>query len=200
MSYTSISNATSSVNDFCAADLSQPATPSGYPCKSEKLVTNNDFAFSGLVAGNMQNSFKVGLFSVNVSNLAGLNGLGISAARIDIGFNGSVPMHTHPGASEILIVFQGQITAGFITPTKLIVKTLNPGDVFVFPNGLLHFHLNTGVGTAIAYAAFTSTNPGIHLVDFLLFGNNLPTPTVSKTTLLDPEQIMKLKAVFGGSG
>ncbi|PNX98306.1 germin-like protein [Trifolium pratense] len=148
----------------------------------------------------MQNSFKVGLFSVNVTNLPGLNGLGISAARIDIGFNGSVPMHTHPGASEILIVFQGQITAGFITPTKLIVKTLNPGDVFVFPKGLLHFQLNTGVGTAIAYAAFTTTNPGIHLTDFLLFGNTLPTPTVSNTTLLDPQQIMKLKAVFGGSG
>ncbi|WJX86546.1 hypothetical protein P8452_68844 [Trifolium repens] len=94
----------------------------------------------------------------------------------------------------------GQIIAGFITPTKLIVKTLNSGDVMVFPKGLMHFGVNTGVGKASAYAAYSSSNPSIQSVDVLLFGNTLSTAILQKTTLLHPAQIKKLKAVFGGSG
>jgi quercetin dioxygenase-like cupin family protein len=189
-------------DDFCVANLFLSSdTPSGYPCKSEKFVTANDFAYSSLAAaGSTENPFKVGLTSVNVSNLPGLNGLSLSAARIDIGINGSVPMHTHPDATELLIVVHGQFTVGFITPTKLLVKTLNPGDVWVFPKGLLHFQVNSGAGNAIAYAAFSSSNPSIHVTSALLFGNNLPTSTIQKTTLLDAAQIRKLKDVFGGSG
>jgi oxalate decarboxylase/phosphoglucose isomerase-like protein (cupin superfamily) len=78
-------------------------------------------------------------------------------------------MHIHPDASELLIMIKGQIIAGFITPTKLIVKTLNSGDVMVFPKGLMHFGVNTGVGKASAYAAYSSSNPSMQLVDVLLF-------------------------------
>jgi len=199
ISYTS--NAIDS-DDFCVADLSFPDTPSGYPCKSENNVTADDFVFSGLniAANTSTNSFKVAFTPVKVDKIPGLNGLGISVARIDLGFNGSVPMHTHPGVGEFIIVIQGQMTAGFITPTKVFMKTLNPGDVWVFPTGLLHFILNTGPGNAVAYSAYTSSNFATHLTDFLLFGNSLPTPTVQKTTHLDPPQIIKLKANFGGSG
>jgi len=199
ISYTS--NAIDS-DDFCVADLSFPDTPSGYPCKSERNVIANDFVLSGLnKAGDTStNSFKVAFTTASVDKIPGVNGLGISAARIDLGINGSVPMHTHPGVGEFIIVVQGQMTAGFITPTKVFMKTLNPGDVWVFPTGLLHFILNTGPGNAVAYAAYASSNPSTHLTDFLLFGNTLPTSTVQKTTLLDPPQIMKLKANFGGSG
>ncbi|GAU32958.1 hypothetical protein TSUD_358250 [Trifolium subterraneum] len=198
LSYTS--NVTSSVNDFCVANLLLPNTPSGYPCKSETLVTENDFVFSKLVPGIPISPFNAGETSASVTNLPGLNGLGISAARVDIGINGTVPMHIHPDATELLIMVEGQMTAGFITPAKLIVKTLNPGDVFVFPKGLMHFQLNSGVGKTYAFAAYSSTNPTLHIIDYLLFGNNLPTPTIEKTTLLDYAQIKKLKAQFGGSG
>jgi hypothetical protein len=80
------------------------------------------------------------------------------------------------------------------------VKTLNPGDVKVFPKGLMQFIVNSGVGKASTIAAYSSTNRSLQLVDDLLFGNNLSTAILQKTTLLDPEQIIKLKAVFGGSG
>jgi len=188
-------------DDFCVANLLLSDTPSGYPCKPEKFVTANDFMYSSLAAAaSTANPFKVGLTPVNVSNLSGLNGLGLSAARIDIGINGSVPMHTHPDATELLIVIEGQLTVGFITPTKLLVKTINPGDVFVFPKGLLHFQVNSGAGNAIAIAAFSSSNPSIHVSTILLFGNDLPTPTIQKTALLDAAQIIELKGMFGGTG
>ncbi|CAJ2663408.1 unnamed protein product [Trifolium pratense] len=199
LSYTSHAT-TSSVNDFCVANLLLPNTPSGYPCKPPLLVTENDFVFSKLVPGIPIPPFNAGTTPATVTDLPGLNGLGISVERVDIGINGTVPMHIHPDATELLIMVEGQMTAGFITPTKLIVKTLNPGDVMVFPIGLMHFQLNSGVGKTYAFAAYSSTNPTLHIVDILLFGNKLPTPTLEKTTLLDSAQIKKLKAQFGGSG
>ncbi|KAG9152351.1 hypothetical protein Leryth_016727 [Lithospermum erythrorhizon] len=57
---------------------------------------------------------------------------------------GVIPMHTHPGASEALIVIQGIICAGFIASDNTVYfKTLNKGDAMVFPQGLLHFQINS---------------------------------------------------------
>ncbi|XP_058754513.1 auxin-binding protein ABP20-like [Vicia villosa] len=197
LSYTSHATYT---NDFCVANFMFPKTPSGYPCKSETNVTADDFASSTLVAGDSKNIFNLRSATAFVNDIPGLNGLGISAARVDFDINGTVPMHIHPDSSELIIVAQGQIYAGFITPTKLYEKNLKVGDVFVFPTGLLHFLVNTGPKKAMFYAVYGSSNPSIQLLVDLLFRNKLPTPIIQKTTLLDSSQIMKLKAQFGGSG
>ncbi|CAK8560442.1 unnamed protein product [Lathyrus sativus] len=197
LSYTSHATYT---NDFCVADFMFPKNPSGYPCKSETNVTSDDFSSSSLVASDTNNIFHTGLTSAFVKDIPGLNGLGISAARLDFEINGTIPMHIHPDASELIIVAQGQIIAGFITPTKLYEKNLKVGDVFVFPTGLLHFQVNTGSTKAIVYAVYGSSNPSIQLLIDLLFRNSLPTQIIQKTTLLDPAQIKKLKAQLGGSG
>ncbi|KAL5062652.1 hypothetical protein RYX36_024389 [Vicia faba] len=99
-------------------------------------------------------------------------------------------MHIHPDATELVIIVEGVITVGFITPTNVYQKTLNAGDAFVFPIGLLHF----------VFSAFSSDNPNLHILTVLLFGNNLATRTIEKTILLERAQIMKLKAQFGGRG
>ncbi|XP_058745440.1 auxin-binding protein ABP19b-like [Vicia villosa] len=197
-SYTS--NANSFTNDFCVANLGLPKTPSGYPCKSETIVTANDFVSSGFVAGSIKSPFNIGFTPVNVKNLPGLNGLGISVARIDYAINGSVPMHIHPDATELAIIVEGVVDVGFITPTNVYQKTLKAGDVFVFPIGLLHFSVNSGPGKAIVFSAFSSDNPSLQILDVLIFGNRLANETIEKTTLLEKAQIMKLKAQFGGSG
>ncbi|KAL2336444.1 hypothetical protein Fmac_010890 [Flemingia macrophylla] len=189
-----------SVNDFCIADLKGPNSPSGYQCKPPKTVTVDDFVFSGLVAGNTTNPFKVALTPAFVTEFPGVNGLGISAARLDMATGGTVPMHSHPGANELLIVTKGKITAGFVTPSGPFVKNLRPGDVMVFPQGLMHFQVNSGKGKASALLAFSSANPSAQLLDLLLFGNNLPSDLVAQTTFLDVEQVKKLKPRFGGRG
>ncbi|CAL0326127.1 unnamed protein product [Lupinus luteus] len=194
----SISHA--SVNDFCVADLTAPDTPSGYHCKSPTTVTADDFVFHGFVAGNTTNTFNAALTSAFVTDFPGVNGLGISAARLDIAQGGSIPMHTHPGATELLIMVKGEITAGFFTPTAVYSKKLKPGDLFVFPQGQLHFQANSGKGQATAFLAFSSSNPGAQLLDLLLFGNNLPSELIAQTTFLDVEQVKKIKARFGGRG
>jgi len=189
-----------SLNDFCVGDLKALNTNSGYPCKPLASVTSDDFVFHGLVTGKTNNSFKIGVTSASVANFPALNGLGISAMRIDIDEGGSAPLHTHPDATELLIVVQGEITAGFLTPTSFYSKVLKPGDLFVVPQGMLHFAVNSGKGSASGFVAFSSENPSIHTLDLLLFANKLPSNLVAQTTLLDLAQVKKLKARFGGSG
>lgn len=193
-----IHHATSS-NDFCVANLLLPNTPSGYQCKSEENVTVNDFVFSGFVAGSTDNPFKVGFTSASVTELPGLNGLGVSAVRADMDINGTVPMHSHD-ATELVINVEGEVTVGFISTKKVYLKVLKPGDVMVIPKGLLHFLVNTGGTKGTGFAVFSSSNPSVHMFDNLLFGNDLSSAIIAQTTGLDVSQIKKLKALFGGSG
>ncbi|CAL5195848.1 unnamed protein product [Lathyrus oleraceus] len=193
-----IPNSISVNNDFCVADLSLPKTPSGYQCKSEKDVTVDDFVFSGFVAANATKPFNTGITFVNVDKLPGLNGLGIATLRGDISINGSVPLHSHPDATELVIIVEGEVKVGFITPRKVFLKDSKPGDVIAIPKGQLHFVVNSGAKKAVFFAAFSSSDPSTQVVDLLLFGNDLSTAVLSQTTLLDVAQIKKLKAAFGG--
>ncbi|KAL5062659.1 hypothetical protein RYX36_024396 [Vicia faba] len=193
------STSNASVLDFCVADLSSPQTPSGYPCKSS--VTIKDFVFSNFNEGNSSNFFKFSVTPAFVDQFPAVNGLGISTARLDLDIGGTVPMHSHRGASELIIVVQGRITAGFISSdNEVFVTTLSKGEILVFPQGLLHFEFNAGKSKASAFLIFSSSNPGSQVVDLALFGNKLSSALVEKTTLLDHAQVRKLKAIFGGSG
>ncbi|XP_020226585.1 auxin-binding protein ABP19a [Cajanus cajan] len=191
-----------SVLDFCVADYAAPIGPAGYSCKKPAKVTADDFAFSGLgVAGNTSNIIKAAVTPAFDAQFAGLNGLGISAARLDLAPGGVIPLHTHPGASELLVVVQGSILAGFISSDNTVyLKTLKKGDVMVFPQGLLHFQINAGGSPALAIVNFSSSNPGLQILDFALFKSNFPTPLIVETTFLDAAQVKKLKAVLGGTG
>ena len=192
----------SAVQDFCVGDLALPDNPAGYPCKKPAKVTVNDFVFSALgVAGNTSNLIKAAVTPAFVAQFPGLNGLGLSLARLDLAVDGVVPMHTHPGASEVLFVLEGTICAGFISSANAVYfKQLSKGDIMIFPQGLLHFQINSGKGVAIAIVSFSSPSPGLQITDFALFGNNLPTELVVKTTFLDEAQVKKLKGVLGGTG
>lgn len=196
------SSAYASVNDFCVADLSQPDTPTGYPCKKATSLTEKDFVYSGLgVAGNTTNIISAAVTPAFVAQFPAVNGLGISVARLDLAAGGVIPMHTHPGASEVLVVIQGTICAGFISSANTVYfKTLFKGDIMVFPQGLLHFQINSGDDSALAFVSFSSASPGLQILDYALFGNELPTDLVTKTTFLDGAVVKKLKGVLGGRG
>ena len=128
--------------DFCVANLLLSDTPSGYPCKPEALVTAADFSYNGLAKpGPTVTPFNTGLANALVPQYPAVNGLGISASRIDIYPGGVVPLLTHPGATELLFVLSGTMVAGFVSAERntVYVKTLHKGDIFVFPKGLLHF-------------------------------------------------------------
>ncbi|KAH7519287.1 hypothetical protein FEM48_Zijuj08G0020000 [Ziziphus jujuba var. spinosa] len=190
------------VQDFCVADYPGSESPAGYSCKNPERVTVDDFVFSGLgVAGNTSNAFKSGIRTAFVSDFPGLNGLGVSIARADLAPGGVVPLHSHPKASEILVLVEGTVTAGFVSSANNVyLKTLKKGDAMVFPQGLLHFAVNAGHSNALVFVSFGSESPGVQILDTALFGSNVPTGSIAKTTFLDPAVIKKLKGAFGGSG
>ena len=57
---------------------------------------------------------------------------------------------------------------------RLITKTVYPGDVFVFPIGLIHFQFNIGNTNAVAFAGLSSQNPGAITIANAVFGSRPP--------------------------
>lgn len=197
------SSSNAMVNDFCVADLKLSDSPAGYPCVPPAMVTADDFVFSGLgVAGNTTSIINAAVTPAFVAQFPAVNGLGLSLARLDLAKGGVIPIHTHPAASEILLVVHGCITAGFISSSAntVYVKTLKKGDIMIFPQGLLHFQVNSGADGALGFVSFNSPNPGLQITDFALFANNLSSQLVEQTTFLDDATVKKLKGVLGGTG
>lgn len=150
----------------------------GFVCKNPNLVKAEDFLFQGLdKPGNTDNSLGSKVTPVSVNELPGLNTLGVSLARIDFAPYGLNPPHTHPRATEVLVVIEGTLYVGFVTSNpdnKLFTKTLYQGDVFVFPQGLIHFQLSVGKTPAVALVGFSSQNPGLITIAKAVFGSNPP--------------------------
>ncbi|XP_065850654.1 auxin-binding protein ABP20-like [Euphorbia lathyris] len=195
------SSSYAAVQDFCVADLSGPESPAGFNCKKPETLTVKDFVYSGLATpANFSSLTKASVTPAFVDQFPGLNALGISIARFELAVGGVVPMHTHPAATELLVLLSGSMSAGFISSENTVYFTnLKKGDIMVFPQGLLHFAINSGGDYASGYATFSSARPGLQFLDFSLFGNELPTDILNKVTFLDAAQIKKLKAVLGGS-
>ncbi|KAK8645001.1 hypothetical protein V6N13_118857 [Hibiscus sabdariffa] len=187
--------------DFCVGDLGAPQDPAGYSCKKAEAVTVKDFVFSGLsVAGNTSNVMKAAVTPAFSTQFPGINGLGVSLARLDLAVGGRTAMHTHPEGTEVLTIIQGTLCAGFISSTnKVYLTSLHEGDVMAFPQGLMHFQINVGKSPALAFASFSSTSPVIYFMDYAWFANDLPTQILQKTTFLDPDQIQRLKELLGGT-
>ncbi|CAN7040785.1 unnamed protein product [Brassica rapa subsp. trilocularis] len=176
-----------SVQDFCVANLKRAETPADYPCIRPIHVKAKDFVFSGLgTPGNTTNIISAAVTPGFAAQFPGLNGLGLSTARLDLAPKGVIPMHTHLGASEVLFVLDGAITAGFVSfANSVYVQTLKRGQVMVFPQGLLHFQINAGKSAAAALVTFSSASPGLQILDFAIFANDLPTELVAGTTFLE---------------
>ena len=150
-------------------------------CKDPKLAKADDFFFSGLnKPGNTDNKDGSNVTAVYVDKIPGLNTLGLQLVRIDYAPYGQNPPHSHPRASEIFVVLEGQLLAGFVTSNqadgsnRLFAKVLNPGDVFIFPLGLIHFQLNLGHTPALAFAAFGGQNAGRITIANAIFGATPP--------------------------
>lgn len=174
----------------------------GLPCKNPASVEAGDFSLSGLhLPGNTKNPLGSTVTPVTVAQLPGLNTLGLSMARIDYAPMGVIPPHLHPRATEILIVLEGSLEVGFVTSNpdnRLISKTLEKGDVFVFPVGLVHFQRNVGNGYAISVSGLSSQNPGVITVTNAVFGSkpDMSSDVLAKAFQVDKNVVEQLQAKF----
>ncbi|KAA8536836.1 hypothetical protein F0562_029314 [Nyssa sinensis] len=194
----------SPLQDFCVAvnDSRIGVFVNGKFCKDPNLTTADDFYFTGLnIPRNTSNPVGSVATLITADIYPGLNTLGIAFARVDFATNGLNPPHTHPRASEILTVLEGTLYAGFVTSNpdnRLITKVLYPGDAFVFPVGLIHFQLNIGNTSAVAFAAFSSQNPGRIDIANAVFGSTPPlsNDVLTKAFQVDEDVIRDLQAQF----
>ncbi|KAB1206461.1 Germin-like protein subfamily 1 member 20 [Morella rubra] len=194
----------SPLQDFCVAINSSTSAVfvNGKFCKDPKVVTADDFFFSGLqIPGNTANRLGSNVTLVNVDKLPGLNTLGISLARVDFAPYGLNPPHTHPRGSEIIMVAEGTLYVGFVTSNtdnRFFTKVLNKGDVFVFPIGLIHFEFNVGKTNAVAFAGLSSQNPGVITIANAVFGSNPPinSDVLTKAFQVDKNVVNYLQKQF----
>lgn len=143
------------------------------------MVNSEDFRFKGqinvrAIPTNLE-QLKAARFSA--VQFPALNTMGVTMVRLDYGLNGINPPHTHPRASEILVVLEGVLYAGFVTSNpdnRLFTQILYPGDVIAFPKGLIHFQLNIGTTRAVGLVGQGSQNPGVDFIADAVFGSNPP--------------------------
>ncbi|KAI7757061.1 hypothetical protein M8C21_021043 [Ambrosia artemisiifolia] len=186
------------LQDVCVADLTSGVKINGFACKSN--ISAGDFFFAGLSKpGLTNNTFGATVTPASVQQIPGLNTLGVSMARVDFAPGGINPPHTHPRATEIVFVLEGELDVGFITTeNKLFSKTIKKGEIFTFPRGLIHFQINNGKVHAAAIAAFNSQLPGTQRVANALFASS---PTVddvvlSKAFLIGTQEVETIKSKF----
>ncbi|KAK1277336.1 Nectarin-1 [Acorus gramineus] len=183
------------LQDLCVADLASAVKVNGFVCKDKVAAT--DFFFDGLAKpGNTNNKQGSVGTTANVQQIPGLNTLGVSMARIDYAPGGLNPPHTHPRATEIVFVLEGQLDVGFITTANvLIAKTIMKGEVFAFPRGLLHFQKNSGAGPASVIVGFNSQLPGTQKVAAALFTTSpgVPDDVLAKAFQIGASDVQKIK-------
>ncbi|GKV44504.1 hypothetical protein SLEP1_g51680 [Rubroshorea leprosula] len=189
------------LQDLCVADLTSELKINGYTCKNAATVTRNDFFFAALANPSPINNNTLGIAVTlgNVEKGPGFNTLGVSVARIDYAPGGINPPHSHPRASEVIFVLEGELEVGFITTANvLMAKQIKKGEVYVFPKGLLHYQKNIGVGPAAVIAASNSQLPGTQSVAASLFSAtpSLPDNVLAKAFHIATPEAEKIKSRF----
>ncbi|XP_006354543.1 germin-like protein subfamily 1 member 19 [Solanum tuberosum] len=197
------------LQDICVAvqDFNTSVFVNGKFCKDPNLAKVDDFFTSGLNESGkvVRQMYGYSVHIVGVNNMPGLNTLGISIIRADFEPKGLIPLHTHSRATELITILKGTLYAGFLLPyennffkSRLFSKILNPGDVFVIPQGLIHFQYNVGRTNATILATYNSQNPGFTMIPNIIFASDPPIidDALAKGFQLDKKVIKQLRKKF----
>ncbi|KAJ8641550.1 hypothetical protein MRB53_018244 [Persea americana] len=132
----------------------------------------------------------------SMAELPALNGQSVSYAILRYPAGSVNPPHTHPRSAELLFLIQGELEVGFVdTANKLYTQTLQTGDLFVFPKGLVHYQYNTNANcSATAISAFGSANAGTVSVPISVFATGIDDGILAKSFKTDVGTIQKIKA------
>ncbi|KAK4255928.1 hypothetical protein QN277_008855 [Acacia crassicarpa] len=127
-----------------------------------------------------------------------LLGQSVSYAALQFPPNSINPPHTHPRSAELLLLVQGTLHVGFVdTTNKLFTSTLETGDMFIFPKGLVHFQHNAANNhTAMALSAFGSANAGTVSIPTTLFNSTIDDKVLALAFKTDVATIQTLKKGF----
>jgi quercetin dioxygenase-like cupin family protein len=161
------------------------------------IVDSNFFTFTGmriLLGAAPPTAFKVS--KASMAEFPALNGQSVSSAVLQFPADSVNPPHTHPRSAELLFLLDGSLQVGFVdTTNRLFTQTLQAGDLFVFPKGLVHYQYNSDAkNSAIAVSAFGSANAGTVSVPNTVFTTGIDDGILAKSFKTDIATIQKIKA------
>ena len=162
------------------------------------MIDGNFFTFTGMRSLMDDNAPELNSFTVlkaSASEFPALTGQSVSFAVLLFPPNSVNPPHTHPRSAEQLFLIDGVLDVGFVdTKNKLYTQTLQPGDMFVFPKGLVHFQYCKGRDSAIAVSAFGSASAGTVSIPGTVFGAGIDDEVLAKSFKTDVATVQKVKA------
>ncbi|CAN1832191.1 Germin-like protein 9-3 [Linum perenne] len=141
------------------------------------------------------------VLKATMAEFPALNGQSVSSAYLIFPAGTANPPHIHPRSSELILFVQGSLEVGFVdTTNKLYTQTLQVGDMFVFPKGLVHFQFNNMSGDefSIAVSGFGSANPGRVSLPEAFFGGEIDDALLAKSFKTDVGTIRVIKAALKG--
>lgn len=159
-------------------------------------VTGDSFTYTGLRSFIGANPANFTVFKASLAELPALNGQSVSVAALYYPPATVNPPHTHPRASELLFLVTGALEVGFVNTTNfLFTQSLQAGDMFVFPKGLLHYQYNSDAANpAIAISAFGSASAGTVSIPTAVFNTSIYDPILAASFKTDVDTIEKLKS------
>ena len=164
-------------------------------------ITGQFFTYTGLRASLAAPAPAPGAsFTATKASMAefpALNGQSVSYAALSFPAGSVNPTHTHPRASELLLLVEGALSVGFVdTAGKLFTQDLATGDMFVFPKGTVHWQCNKGTEPARALSAFGSAAAGLVSIPVTVFGTGIDDTVLAKSFKTDVATVQKLKAAL----
>lgn len=184
-----------------AAMASDPELTTDFfvPVGTNKSTVTGDYFTSTLLrnGSGLVPPAKYAIKRVNSDTFPALTGLGVSTALLEYLPGGINTLHTHPRGTEVLFVLKGKLQVGLVdSSNKLYTQTLHKSDVFVFPKGLVHYQINLENSTAMAYAAFSSSNPGTISLPANLFASGIDDIVLQTAFKVDQALIDQLQAAL----
>ena len=152
------------------------------------------FDFSG---DNVNRGTGGNITRFNIENKPALQGAGASLAALHVSPCSINLPHTHPRATEMLFVSEGNnIITGFVLEngSKTFVTTLRKGQAILYPHGAIHFQINNSCQKAIMIPSFNNEDPGINTVlnNLFTFSNDI----LEATSNLSEDQIQFIRKLI----
>ncbi|KAJ9554788.1 hypothetical protein OSB04_009402 [Centaurea solstitialis] len=138
--------------------------------------------------------------AASMAEFPALNGQSVSVSVLRLPPGAVSAPHARPRATGLFFVLEGRVEVGFVdTTNKLYTQSLETGDMFIFPKGLVHYQYNPDSNNpATAVAAFGSASAATVSVPTSLFGTDVDDVVLAKSFKTDVATIRKLKAGLGG--
>ncbi|KAK4255252.1 hypothetical protein QN277_008271 [Acacia crassicarpa] len=160
-------------------------------------VTGDFFTFTGFRSLRQPPPTTFTVSKASMKEFPVLLGQSVSYAALQFPAFSINPPHTHPRSAELLLVARGTLEVAFVdTTNKLLTSTLEEGDMFIFPKGLVHFQLNLSNQTTLALSAFGSANAGTVSIPSTLLNSTIEDNVLALAFKTDVATIQTLKKGF----